>query len=195
VPPSFTFGDIAAMQAPIQRAVLTFHGHGINHVIFMAQGFSAAYFLVEAQGQNYTPRYGLTSNELGPLAEVAPKQQLAGAIGVGWAPGDDLANPPEAAARKECDGVMKAEGLPTGPQAWQQCDHVAMLVRMVEAPGSLDRNAIVANLPRIGVVNPGIVGQVHYEGQRRDGVSQAQPIAYISNCSCFRYTGPAYHIN
>jgi hypothetical protein len=74
----------------LNSAVLQFRSRGITHVVGADAGTEA--FMAQAQGQRYYPRYGINTINLpaSGLTPDAPKDQLRGALGIGWYPSLDV---------------------------------------------------------------------------------------------------------
>jgi hypothetical protein len=179
----------------IQSGVLRFQSKNIDRVLFLGTSGLGFVWMTSAEAQHYRPRYGLSTNDTPqPLAATAPAAQLTDSIGVGWNRAGDVADPVANAASKRCDSVLQARGLPTGGQGLGVCDHVWGLEAAVKAAGRFEADSITAALPKVGALRPATALLVQYGAGRRDGVAAAAPLAFMTDCTCFRYTGPEFSI-
>jgi hypothetical protein len=86
---NYTLGP-SGTTSNLSSAVLQFRSRGVTHVIGADAGTGA--FMVQAQSQHFYPRYGINTINLpaSSLTPDAPKQQLQGALGIGWYPTLDV---------------------------------------------------------------------------------------------------------
>lgn len=140
-------------------AVLQFNGNGVTHLIATSADLFA--FTLTASSQGYRPRYGITSINAPVtfLQTNSPRDQLNGAMGVGWSasldvddardPGD--AHPGEAecrriqaAAGQRFEGKRLAEAV-----AFAFCDGLGLIAQSAIAGGGLTAVAMEAGLQRV----------------------------------------------
>ena len=75
-----------------QQAVLSFKGAGVNRVMF-AMSDTDGTFMIAAENGGFHPRYGFTSSDVAQAnanSGAVPLDQLSGALGVGYAPVNDV---------------------------------------------------------------------------------------------------------
>ena len=82
--------DASQWGSTASSAVLKFKSQNIDRVVFSGLG-SITFFAIAAEGQDYHPRYGFTT-DVNPIgtASLVPHQQLEGSAGVGWQPAEDV---------------------------------------------------------------------------------------------------------
>jgi hypothetical protein len=84
-----SFSDAGDASSQFQSAVLQFKTAGVNHVLITPDGGDAdIFFTAAAEGQNFHPRYGMTTDSTPPGMADAPSDQAAGAMAVSWSVGD-----------------------------------------------------------------------------------------------------------
>ncbi|MGI8608951.1 MAG: hypothetical protein ACR2MY_06950 [Candidatus Dormibacteria bacterium] len=104
-----------------QAAALKFKTEGVDRVFFVNDygAAMALYFMRGADGQHYTPKYGLQSADgLDATAYLEPASQLTGAIAVGYLPWADTSTAnsdgfPGSAAAAACYKIMNDHGIAT----------------------------------------------------------------------------------
>lgn len=193
--------------AEVQNTVLRFRRNGVTHLIIIdTSGGLTLVFTTNSKNQNYYPRLGVTSGSgLQGLYDAGAfgDRELAGAMGVGWAPsldlpsvaGDKYAN----AATKRCLAVLKER---TGQQyattneasvALGQCDEINLAVEAIRRAGSVvtlpravsaleavGNNIVLASRPR-SFFGPG----------RHDGSELGWDMVWDTPCKCANYVGAA----
>lgn len=195
---SYAYGR---QDASYQSAVLRFQSAGVTHVI--GDNASYAQLMVQAQSQHYYPRYGMTSYNGGGvlLQQVAPAAELAGALGVGWAPSVDVdgAHDPGSTgpAYNRCLASMHRHQVDVSTRAALAnalgiCDGLQVLVQSMRAGRGFDGPHITA-----GRATFSFEATATFSGSHNDG-SIAIPTAvrdygYLANCSCFAYLSKSNH--
>jgi hypothetical protein len=200
--------DLGALSAQISSAVLRFRSEGVTHVLITdTRGLLTLLFMNNAESQNYRPRHGGNSNSsfhaLGS-EELVPREQLNGAVGVGFAPGIDVSEADDPthgdranAARKRCIAVLKAQGLDNQGDrnadaiALDICASVWLVKDRLDAVGNgISRDRFAASLERLGsgFQDPAGLGITFGPG-RHDGVSSYYDMAWNPSCGCVRYSG------
>jgi hypothetical protein len=190
------------MTSSISSAVLRFRTYGITHVVmFDQQGRIATYFIPQAESQQYKPRYGFTSQagfQVGVTSGGIPKDQAAGAAGIGWLPVFDVPMDPKtfSPGAKRCAAFFASKGMPaSGENATViqqfQCQD-AWLLKAVMDQLSTD----VTSDAFISVVDGGSgylaaanLGQLGFAPRHHDGATVVRDVAWNAACSCFRYVG------
>lgn len=198
--PESTSG-LGATSNQIAAAVLKFRSEGVSHVLFLEGGGGMPLgFMVNAENQNYRPRYGLYSYS-GPAAllqTAAPPAQLRRSLGVGWVPLLDVDASRDSAptpARQRCRKVMAKANQDmsnrlTEATALAYCDNLYFLEQTVNA-GGLDVTAVRRTVDGLGTrFASGITFGTSFSAQQHDGATSVRDLAYQDSCSCFAYTSP-----
>ena len=201
VAPHDTYDNISKMQAQISSAVLTFKASGVSHVIIWDDnGVSTLLFMQQADSQKYHPRYGINSgNNLRVVTKIVAKEQLQGAIGMGWVPRMDLdeADQPTSkyanSARKSCYARMqKAQATSSGfneTSAMMYCATFDALRDRWAAMAQPSAAGLVASLEGFGsrFVDPEVPATWMSRTQH-DGLGGIYDYAYDLSCTCMKYT-------
>ena len=191
-------------QSDFQSAVLQFRSAGITHVL--ADGANLAVFMIQAQSQNYRPRYGISSYSAPQpfLQGLAPASQLVGSMGVGSAPTIDVNAPqdpggtPGSAYCKKvlADGGQTFSGKRFAEAvAFALCDGLRATVGAAVASGGLTGPEIVRGIASSGPTFPtafAFVSGLSADNSALPGAGR--DLAYGSACSCFAYSGSSYRI-
>ena len=184
--------DVSSGAAAINSAVLKFRNDGVTHV--MAPQPAINQFMLTAEQQHYRPRYGVQSlMQLTAAAEIVPKEQLVGAVGVGWQPIFDVGRS-EGAAAASCLQQMARRGINYSgqPQATQIaliiCDAARIISKALNAGGGLSTQALAQGLAKVGpTFQPALTFRSGYSATRADVVGAVRDIGYRTSCSCFTY--------
>jgi hypothetical protein len=191
--------------AEVQNTVLKFRQNGVTHLIFIDTGGGLTFvFATGARNQSYYPRYGVTSGSglqgLYDAGEFTDKE-LAGAMGVAWAPsidlptaaGDTYAN----AATKRCLAVLKER---TGQQyastneagiALGQCDEINLIAESIRRAGSvINLSTARSAIERFGGNVQLASRPAYYFGpDRHDGPELGWDMYWDTPCKCAKYVG------
>jgi hypothetical protein len=201
VAPHDTYDNISKMQAQISSAVLTFKASGVSHVIIWDDnGVSTLLFMQQADSQDFHPRYGINSgNNLRVVTKIVSKQQLAGAIGMGWVPRTDIdeADGPTSkyanSARKSCYALMK-EKEATGSgfnetSAMMYCATFYGLRDRWSAMPQPSAAGLRASFEAFGsaFVDPEVPA-TWMSPTQHDGLGGIYDYAYDIGCGCMKYT-------
>jgi ABC-type branched-subunit amino acid transport system substrate-binding protein len=194
--------DVSAVLSQIQGAVLSFRSKGVDMVV--AEGIPVIIFSASAESQGWRPTYLLTSTTGGAAIEAnVPASQAANMHGSGWFPPADVdgANQPAATpGQQRCLAMLKAERIVPSQyndfvSAYTSCDalflyEAALTGTKGDARGPVVAAAIAALGSRYGSVST-YSGRTGFSSTHRDAPAQYRPWAWVSSCSCFRYTGQA----
>jgi hypothetical protein len=185
------------------NAVLKFNTEAIDRVVFMAPGGAAAtYFMNAASSQQYHPLYGIWSAD-SPyiLAITAAKDQLAGATGIGYQPGLDVASNQDPTATtpaaKACLAFWDSVGQTdhsalNSPLQRATCDIFTTLLRAAAAhpQATTSTAALEAAYDSIGgTYAPAATFAIRFRAGSHDAASGYRRLAYQGDCSCFTYVG------
>lgn len=197
--------DNSSIATSAENAVLKFKTENIGLVLFMTPGGAAeTYFMTEADTEGYKPKYGIWSAD-SPyvLADTAPKDQLAGSIGIGYEPGLDVASDAdptaETAAGKACLAFGTSLGLSesglANPLVRAACDDWYPLLRVVSAdPQVLTSTATLEqgfNALGSSYASASTFAMDFTPG-RHDEAHGYRQLAFEASCSCFEYLGPTH---
>lgn len=194
------------------NAVLKFSGEGIDHVMFIdANALAAFFFMTAAERQGYTPRYGLNSESGNTLlaaqfsSQQDAKDQLHGAVSIGWASLSDVRpeDDPEAKnpTRRLCLSIMAKGGIQMKDrnaegQALEICDGLWAFKAEAEAAGTpLNQTTFLKGVAKVGSsYTPGTVLGSTLTASIHDGSSEVANMRFYDDCTCFKYVTKPYSI-
>lgn len=185
-------GNLDSLGADMSAAVLRFREKGVTHVI--DQGV-LQFFGTAAESQRYRPRYAVHSMQ--PLRSVqmsVPKEQLTGAVGIGWhatTDVDDARDPGDEEARARCRQTMQKARLDTSnrDRFWlmvDTCDAFEFLVAAI-GRGGVSPSALKAGAQAMGLMPAASTFGVSFPGGRFDGASAVRDLVFRADCGCFAY--------
>jgi hypothetical protein len=196
-----------------QVAAFQFAQAGVDRVISLESGGGLAlYFMIAASSQHYYPKYGWHSqNSIGALAAsgAAPADQLVGSRGVGWQPIYDVSYAENPASRgtpgrRRCLDLMRKAGLTASSYSVEylmtaKCSSVWLLASALATPVATrmgpNVQAVVAGVEDLGSrFESALTLGSDFGPGRHDGVARARDFAYVTECSCLRYTGGTYDV-
>lgn len=204
-------GSASAQTAAISNAVLRFRTDQVDHVIiFESSGALAFYFVKDAATQNYHPRYAAnTNNGFQALITGAglPKDELTGAVGLGWNPVLDLPydqnpldGPYSNQARRHCQQLMAAGGQQFSDAnaetvANLTCNSIYLFRAALDTQGGhVSRDSFLAGLNTLGSSFQAASSfGTHFGPDQHDGGDGYYYWAYRSSCGCMAYTGSLHH--
>jgi hypothetical protein len=187
-------GSASDALAATQGAVLRMKADGITHVFG-----ASAFFLRDAESQQYRPRYAYLPG-LGALgAANSPAAQMKGALTVGWAPTEDVDQPQDPGptpGEAHCAAVMRAAGLQGNRQdvnlMYAVCDAVYSFRDALNAGGQASVPGLRRGYEALGNgFRPALTFTATFGPGRHYGVNAVRDIAYDSECSCLKYTSRA----
>ena len=196
--------QVSNAQADGWSGVGTFKDAGVDRVLTLD---NASYILPEftdyAEKQSYYPRYGLNSL-IGGEWDME-RNQLKGAVGIGWMPWVDLE--PDDAYRhgseggRRCVDLMIAAGEEKQVDTYNEaiwtssiCDAVLLLKAAVEAGApSITADSIVSGAETLGTSFQSANTLVTRFGPgRHEGVAAIRFLRWFVGCECFRYTSDLF---
>jgi hypothetical protein len=202
-------GDLGGLGSDMQSAVLRFQTNGITHVMFVSgsvEGNAMFLFATAAEGQNFHPKYLLTSVAILAVQETnTPKAQLANAYGIGWIPSIDASHSAATGpAGKRCLKDLQA-GAGITPQspadryyAASTCDVFSLYDAALRADrGASDARSVMSAVGGLGggFASAAALGEAtDFRGGRRTGAAQARQFAWSVPCGCFDYTGSPFSL-
>ena len=186
-------GNAQSRSAALQFATL--HVDRVLNVMY-----SPLYFMTAAQSQQYYPAYAVNSDVApGALLETAAPGQLRNAVGIGWAPYNDIGKgtPPGPVSKREtqCFDIMRKAGLQmTSPLvrafAVQICNSFFYLKDLGDRVPTVPRNLFAAGRALLGQAflsaDTFRVDVTHHT----DGVAGYRQLAFEQDCQCFQYVSP-----
>jgi hypothetical protein len=189
-------GNVAAQ---MQAAVLRFNTDHITHVLFFERNaYMAGLFALNAEQQQYRPRYGYHSYE--PLTNIAanvPASQLQTSMFMGWWPGGDTLDETQyPAAGRECLRLLRSNQITiqTGNehiQTMQLCESVYFFRGVLTAGGEVSGAGFVRGLARTATsYEPRSTFTIRLDAAHRDGVAGVRMGGYDGGCACFVYRTP-----
>jgi hypothetical protein len=202
MPPLATAADLPAIQARLQSAILRFQTAGIDHVMFLnTSGSTSLLFMNFAKAQGYEPSYGIsTYDEPRGIAELAPADQMANAVGVGWWPVNEVADPEFNELGQGCIDTITAAGETMSDHrsyrtAVGDCDQLNVFRLALEAGGAATPKAFLKGLSKLGTIDSASLlgGSVKYSGKNRDGAFMVQLFEFDSATKSFSYTGEPFN--
>jgi substrate-binding family protein len=199
ISPPDSLSGYGGMNAQINSAILRFSNSRVNRVLFFADiGEVQTFWFPAAESQNFRPRYGLTSTDTPgqSLEDLAPHEQLRGAMGVGWNPIFDVGpevDPGGSRAAELCKKILRDAGQDAGAGRNLKCDNAFFLKAVLDRAPALNVKGM-----RIAVENlgdrflPSGTFATRFGPGRWDGPSLYRYLAFdFAGCECFKYTsGP-----
>ena len=193
--------ETARTAANIQNTVLRFSSDKVDRVMFLDYGGNIAlFFLRDAENQLYRPRYGFLSTSGGQaITTVVPKQQLHGAISVGWVPLVDVGSGPgsqQGPWLARCMALMRRHGVQMASDlerayAGAACDGFRFLKQTMERGGTrIDASSLVRGAESLGrAFDSSLTYTTRYDGQHHSGAAAVRFTAFDDDCGCYKYAG------
>ncbi len=204
--PPQALSDQGSLVSSIQNAVLKFRSNGVTHVMFLDGNSSITYFfLKQAKSQEYYPRYGFSSLSYPSFLQAnAGADQLAGTVGVGWLPTQDVefAFLPSNPARSLCEQIQNEAGNKPVAQTdltfqLSICSTLFTLKHGLERAPGVTPSDFRTGVAALGTTNltaaAGFIDS--WSTTKPWGGSQVRPMKYVTSCSCFQYSGPAQTVS
>jgi hypothetical protein len=194
--------DLSKQETDSAAAVLRFRQDGITVVVFLDNpGGAALPFMQAAESQAYRPIYQLTSNNgPGGLTTLAPSAQLANARAVSWLVGETgtptgpQTPPAVRASIALCLKIMRDAGVALDSDT-AKGNALLVCAELLFAKAALDRAAA----PNSAALRQAATGlefadpmtyAVRLSSTRHDGAAKTRMIAFHSDCTCWRDSGP-----
>lgn len=193
--PDSTAG-IANSAAPVQSAVLQMRNENVNKVLMLCAG-CAMFFMQAADSQAYRPEYGLSSMDR-PflLPPQVPATQLAGAVGIGWLPLNDVPMdqaPPRSASGRLCDSILRPTGEATrqGPRfvGSSYCEALLLMAAAARKAVTVTGRGLRDAAMQLGSYSSVNALSARLTPDRRDGVASYRVFRFTPGCTCFLYGG------
>lgn len=197
--------DLSGLASDAQAAVLDFATQDVDRVVFVSavEGNLMLVFATAAESQRYRPGYALSSLVIpNVIKDNVPREQLAGAKGVGWLPAlDDAGDVTPTPAADACVATLRSQGIAPSTRsdhyfAFSPCDAFGLAEKVLtQSRGATDARRWNAGLDAVGTGFLGATvldGRTDFRDRRREGPARARAFAYTQDCSCFRYAGGSF---
>lgn len=191
--------DAGSTIAEIQNAVLKFKTGNVTHVLlYDVNATMATFFMKQADGQEYTPSYGLESDSHLEFQNVnVPHRQLAKAVAVGWRHQEDVTNAkPVNESERLCLDILHKAGveLPdvgSTAQAISLCDMWFFLTAGLNAAPASNVKGFRIGVESLGrtFISPRTYGTLFADGRTHDGVAATNGVTYSMSCECWTLKG------
>lgn len=194
-PPQNTSSEYGTMNAQLNSAVLRFNDKDVDRVIFFGTLLEMQFFFMHsAEAQGFRPRYGLSSLDWPSFLEgLAPRDQLRGAVGVGWSIGYDVAaarDPGPNAAATRCKKILQDAGLDPGAGRNAKCDSAFFLKAALDRAPALNLMGLRLAVEGMGrSFEPAETFAAQFGPSRYDGPASFRYVRFDDGCACFRYSG------
>lgn len=193
------YSDAGKDIGQIQASVLPFDMANIKKILPIS-GFETStvdYFEKQAQGQDYTPTYFVSS-----LSQMASQQSnftasaLSRIFGTGWMPTTDVAAYPADATTRDCRRILAGYGIVAQNRANQylvdgSCDPFRYLDAALRiTQGASDLTSLTAALESLGGRVPSSVtlkGSNGLSPRRHFAPLDLDAFSYAPSCTCFQY--------
>jgi hypothetical protein len=188
------------MAGELSNTILQFRSKGITHVVFDEYAsIIPFFFLTQAEDQGFRPRYGFTSiNLMGVLELQHGKEQLHGAIGVSWLPGQDLTKAfrddpryGKGGAFEKCLEIVDAAGYDRNRlYDGTHCDSLFFLKQALDRTNDLTVAGLQASAATLGTsYDSPYTWATKFAPGRTDGASKTMLMRYDDGCGCFKLRG------
>jgi hypothetical protein len=195
--------ELGSVTAAVQNAELRFAAEGVQQVLFLdAGGTLALFFMQSAQSQHQAFQYGLNSTTDPAFLEgQSVSSELAKAIVTGTMPArdtNDMASAPRNPDRDRCLAILKTGGYPLPSHVVRNAvfgffTFFLLLMAAFVRATSYDPRGLAKAVADLGR-SPGTAA-----GSNGDDFSLGLPwgaaryaiARWRTDCSCFKYSGPA----
>lgn len=202
IPPPSSTSEIGASVSVVQSAQLRMASDGIKTVTFLCSG-CAGFFIQSAGGQNYYPRYVLSTLDSPGAADGATyEQSLRTSLSVAWAPNADYGTttPPAPIpyndTYRECLKVQKEQlngDAAAVPIAIITCDAVLGFYHAAKANPvePITSTSLRDGFLTLGSNNPSaLTFATNLRPGKHAGASHYRLMTWNDRCSCPAYSGP-----
>jgi hypothetical protein len=189
--------DLSSLATAMQSAVLRFRSDGVTHVLFLQDAAAPALlFMEQADSQNATFRYALTSSDAPQtlVAQGVAARQFAGAVAAGWDAYLDvpIGKAPVPAGRAWCSRALAQQGLAPGSNAewiaFMHCDALALVLAAARNAGdTITAASLVTGLAQVGVIGSANIPAARITADHRWAVAGYRLNHYDASCGCFLY--------
>lgn len=199
---TFEFPNFESSADSAALAQARFQSAGVTHVI--GQHGTPWYFSTAAESQRYRPRYAMsTYNGPRQTEELAPPEQMRGALGMGWVPTEDVAlarDPGDvSSAQTRCRKIMQRAGEDTSAAnaynfMLRACDAFNFLTVAI-AKGGLSPEGLRRGVRAMGAIPPATTFRISFANGRLDGAAAVRDLGWRDDCGggCFAYLSRTSH--
>lgn len=201
----------AQVYSEVQAAVVKFKSQGVTHLINLDDGGLISLALGnDEDSQKYYPRWGvLTPTGLQTLVSSGntKPEVAAGAVGLGWAPNEDLSlndNPDSgrysSPVRRHCLSVLATGGAAPSDansraSALAQCDSLYLLKQVFDRLAGAPKVAsFLQTLRGLGTLTLASLPEAGYTTAHHDVVTTGWAMRFEPACTCMRYVGSSVAI-
>jgi hypothetical protein len=203
---SVSNSDIGSIENGIHAAAQTMTLNQVDHLLFLGSAPLQPFFVQQNQ-QNRQFVYALSTFDVPRYMAVNFPNNMAGAIGIGFSPVDDVLDPqhkfPQAGLETTCRNIYKAAGIAiagryvdgvfNSKQAMSYCESTLLLKRVADAvQGDLNAGSWTAQAEKLGTsFQAAQTFSTSYGRGKHTGAVAYREITYTPSCECMVYTsGP-----
>jgi hypothetical protein len=196
--------DLGTLNAGLNQGAVDFRTKGVERVMFLGGARMASFFLTAAAAQEFTARYAISSFDnpsfLVNNPATIPQQALAGMVGVGFNPSQDVPDSryafPGTDAERTCLGIFAAGGQSFATRenartAFTYCDAALLLHAGARGLGpNMNATAWSDAARSLGTAFQPAAGFAGKLGPGRFFAADAYRVMfYDTGCRCFAYRG------
>lgn len=200
---SVSNSDIGSIESGLHAAAQTMVANQVTHLTFVGSAPLQPFFV--QQNTHYEQfKYALTTYDVPRYMDSEFKRNMAGAIGVGIAPVDDVFDAqypfPQPGMEATCVEIYKRAGIEipgryvdgefNSKQAISYCETTLMLKQVADKVGAnLTREAWAAEAKKLGSsFQAGMTFRTSYRPGKTAGADLYRDITFDATCTCMRYT-------
>ena len=200
---SISNSDIGSIEDGIHAAAQTMVVNQVDHLLFLGSAPLQPFFVQQNQQYNQFV-YALTSFDVPRYMELNFPRNMAGAIGVGFSPDDDVMDArypfPQPGLETTCRNIYKAAGVSmpgryvdgqfNAKQAMSYCESVMLLKAAADkVTGPLTAKSWAAAAESLGSsFQAAQTFATSYSAAKHTGASAYREITFLDSCSCMTYT-------
>ena len=200
---SISNADIGSIENGIHAAAQTMIVNGVDHITFLGSAPLQPFFVQQNQ-QNNQFVYALSSFDVPRYMAVNFPRNMAGAIGVGYSPPDDVLDDqhpfPQPGMEAFCKKLYEDAGVSVparygvdvynAKQSMSYCESTMLLKKVADQLGSnLSVAAWSATAERLGTsFQAAQTFSTSYGPSKHTGAAVYREITYDPGCTCMKYT-------
>lgn len=200
---SVSNADIGAIEDGIHAAAQTMIVNQVDHLLFLGSAPLQPFFVQQNQ-QNNQFVYALDSFDVPRYMAANFKNNMAGAIGIGFSPVDDVLDAqhkfPQPGLETECQAIYKAAGVSVpgryidgtfnSKQALSYCESTLLLKKVADAiPNDLTAASWTAAAERLGTAfQAAQTFATSFGASKHTGAAAYREITFDAACKCMTYT-------
>ena len=195
--------DIGSIESGIQSAAQTMIANQVDHLMFVGSAPLQPFFVQQNQ-QHRQFVYALNSFDVPRYMAVNFPNNMAGMVGIGFSPADDVLDPqyafPQPGREAECKAIYRKYGVDVparykdgefnAKQAMSYCESTLLLKKAADAVvGDLTAAAWAAVAERLGSTYPAAqTFTTRYGSDKHTGATSFRDITFNAGCKCMTYT-------